>query len=281
MVFIGIKNYLAMADTKNQQVQTKRDLAYNRLRTKHQDKQFDDDEAVFGQMNDDYDEYEGQLAERDKTIDEMKKRENAIGEMFASDPRNANFFMNMRDGKDPAVELVRMFGDDIKAVLDDPARQEELAEANKDFAQRVAKNKEYEDAYQKNLSESLAYLDKLEQEGMSSDQIDAVMQLLLSIVSDGLQGKFTPESIEIAKKALNFDTAVKEAGEEGVIKGRNAKIEEKLRQGRKGDGHGPLGDEGAPSVEKPARKQNLGPLESYGDNMQDIWERGGEKRTKY
>ena len=269
-----------MAEIDNQQVKSKRDLAYDRLRAKHQDKQFEDDEAFFGQMNDDYDEYEGQLADRDKQISDYKQREDALGEMFANNPRSANFFLAMKDGKDPVVEFIRIFGDDVRAAIDDPDKQEEIAAANKDYAERIASQKNGEEEYKKNLDESLAYLDKIQAEGMSEEQIDACMKAILKVVAEGLQGKFTPETIDMFKKALNFDSAVKEAGEEGVIKGRNAKIEEKLRTSKKGDGHAPLGDEGS-VAERPAYKPNLGALEQYDDNLKDIWERGNIKRTKY
>ena len=45
-----------MAD--NKEVKSKRDLFSDRMKGKYPDKQFDDDEALFGQINDDYDDYD-------------------------------------------------------------------------------------------------------------------------------------------------------------------------------------------------------------------------------
>lgn len=50
-----------MAD--NKEVKSKRDLFSDRMKGKYPDKQFDDDEALFGQINDDYDDYDKRLGE--------------------------------------------------------------------------------------------------------------------------------------------------------------------------------------------------------------------------
>lgn len=42
----------------NEVVKSKRDLAMERIKAKYPDKSFDDDEAFFGQINDDYDDYD-------------------------------------------------------------------------------------------------------------------------------------------------------------------------------------------------------------------------------
>ena len=157
--------------------------------------------------------------------------------MFSSDPRSANFLMSWKDGKDPAVELVRQFGTDIADAINDPDRQEEIAKANQDFVERVAKAKELDDVYLQNLPESLNVISEYQQKnGLSDEQVDNVMDFILGIVRDAVMGKFTAETIGMAMKALNYDTAVEEANHEGEVRGKNTKIEEKLRKRQKGDG---------------------------------------------
>lgn len=187
--------------------------------------------------------------------------------------------MNWRDGEDPAVGLVRQFGTEIKEAIDDPERQEQIAAANKEYVERVAKEKEYEEMYTKNLDASLAYLDQLQREtGMTDEEIDKVMQFVVSIVRDGVLGKFSPETIEMARKALNHDADVTRANFEGEVKGRNEKIEEKLRKSKKGDGTAAL--DGKNGSARRTTVPNLGALSQYGDDNLTIWERGKEKRTK-
>lgn len=261
-----------MENTENKAVKTKRDLALDRLKAKFPDKEFADDEMIFGQINEDYEDY-------DKRLADYEEREGKLSKMFASDPRSAAMLMRMRDGEDPALYLIRQFGDEIKAVIDDPERQEEIAAANKEFVERVAKEQEYEKEYTANLEASLAYLEDLQgKTGMSDEEVDQTMEYLVTIVKDGVMGKFSPEAIELARKALHYDADVAQAAHEGEVKGRNEKIEEKLRKRGASDGTASL-DGKSVAARKPMQP-SMGALDKFNDNR-SIFERGGEKRTKY
>ena len=134
-----------MAKEDNQAIKSKRDSFSERLKSKYPDREFADDEALFGQINDDYDEYDSQLSG-------YKEREQKIADMFTSDPRSAHFVTTWRDGGDPVVEFVRRFGSDIKDRLDDPEWHDKLAAANKEFVERVAEEKELQAMYEKNIA---------------------------------------------------------------------------------------------------------------------------------
>lgn len=262
-----------MKEDENKPVKSKKDSFNERLRAKYPDSSFDQEEDFFGRVNDDYDEYE-------KQISEYKNHESELSKMFTSDPRSANFLTNWRKGQDPAVQLVRTFGKEIADAINDPERLDEIEEANSDFVKRVAQEKELEEKYKANLAESLQSLEKMQQEaGLSDEQIDAGMELLASISGDFIIGRITPETMKIIFNAINHDMDVASAGEEGEIRGRNAKIEEKLRKSKKGDGTASLdGRNGSPGPARP--KQGLGVLDGFDDNNKNIWERGGEKRRK-
>lgn len=257
----------------------KKDAVINRIRNKYPDKQYENDEAYFGQINDDYDEYDKKVGDLTAANEDYKKRESAFSDLFAKDPRSANYLMRWKDGEDPAIALVREYGDDVMEIIKDPARQEEVAAANKEFAARVAKEKELEGQYNDNLKQSIAMLDEFASQGMDDDQIDEIMKDYITLATDALQGKFTKEGFDMIRKAKNFDSAVANANEEGVVRGRNEKIEEKLAKPMKGDGHAPLGGETGMQADKAPRKP-LGALDGMGDNR-NIWQRGNEKRTKY
>ena len=256
---------------KNTEVKSNRDRYVERLRTKYPDKEFADDEALFGQINDDYDGY-------DKELSDYKEREKTLSDMFASNPRSAAFLTEWRKGEDPVVALVRKFGDDFKAALEDPEKQEALAAANKEFAERIAQEKEYEGEYQKNLNETLSTLETMQQEeGLTDEDIDSAMDFLVGIVRDGIMGKFTRESVAMALKAIRHDSDVEQADLEGEVRGRNTKIEEKLRKGSKNDGTANLGSKNGGGKGGSREMPDLGAIDqNYG--TQNIWERGGEKR---
>lgn len=222
-----------MADNNN--VKSRRDLHLERLRKKYPEKKFEDDEEIYGQISDDYDQYEQEL-------DGYRSREKSLSDMFAADPRSAQFLTDMHNGTDPVLGLVRNFGIEIKDILDDPEMQDKIAEANKDYVERVANSKKLDEEYEKNMDTTLETMRAYQQEkGLTDEQIDEIATLLLGVVRDGVMGKFSREMLEMASKALNYDADVAAAGEEGEVAGRNAKITEKLRKSNKGDGTAPLG----------------------------------------
>lgn len=217
-----------MAEIEN--VKSKRELLNERMKGKYPDMDFSDDEVLAGRINDDYDDYESQL-------NGYRDNEKKITDLFNADPRSASFMIGWSEGADPAVELVRQFGTDIKEAIDDPERQEAIAAANKEYLERVAKEKELEETYQANLAESLKNIDELQaKHGLTDEQVDEAMALVLQIANDAVVGKFTPETIEMAMKAINHDVDVDEAALEGEIRGKNTKIEETLKRNEAGDG---------------------------------------------
>lgn len=260
-----------MAETD--EVKSKRELTLERMQGKYPEEQFDDDEQLFGKINDEYDQYDQELAG-------YKEREGKFSDMFTKDPRSARLMMDWKDGVDPATNLIRLYGSEIIDAIDDPEKQEEIAAANKEYMERCAKEKEYEEEYSKNLEESLKTIGKIQQErGLSDEQIDAAMELLISISEDAMLGKFLPETIDMAMKALNYEDAVEQASAEGEVRGKNAKVEEKLRKSKKGDGTAQL--DGKNGGGRSRVMPDMGAIDRYGESAQNIFERGGEKRTPY
>lgn len=238
-----------MTDTP--QVNGRRAQHIERMRKRMPDKKFEDDEEIFGQISDDYDDYE-------KELEGYRGREKQLSDMFAADPRSAQFLTDMHRGEDPVVGLVRNFGLEIRDVLDDPEMQDKLAEANREFVERTARSKELEAEYEKNMEGTLETLRQFQSErGMSDEEIDGVVDFLLTIVRDGVMGKFSPETLDLACKAVNYDADVAAAGEEGEVAGRNAKITENLRKSAKGDGTAPLGGKNGEGPMRAARGQSM------------------------
>lgn len=89
---------------------SRRETALERLKARYPDKSFEDDESMYGQLLDDYDAGEQEL-------NGYKDREKAFSDLFTSDPRSAKFLTDWKNGKNPAVALVEMFGDDFVEEL--------------------------------------------------------------------------------------------------------------------------------------------------------------------
>lgn len=222
---------MAGNQTPNQPPKSRRDQFGERLKKKYPDREFADDEALFGQINDDYDGY-------DAEIGQYKERESRLTDLFSKDPRSAQFVTDMAKGNDPWLSVIERLGiDGVTDLINDPSKKEAYAEANKKYVERLAKEKSLEDEYQKNITESLQLLEQIQQEQQLGDEtIDAAMELLTKIAHEAVVGKFTAETINMALKAITHEADVENARTEGVAAGRNAKIDEKLRKPQAGDG---------------------------------------------
>jgi len=216
-----------MEATDNKPVKTGREMLLSRLQERYPDKEFADDEALFSQIGEDYDA-------SDAKMKEYQDREKSLSDMFSADPRSAAFLSKWLEGGDPVVEFVRRWG---REALEDPEKLDAITEANKEFLERTAKAKELDELYEQNLQESNALMDAIKAEGnVSEEQLDAALALLIGIANDGIVGKFTRESLEMALKAINHDEDVATANHEGLVQGKNTKVEEKLRKAKSGDG---------------------------------------------
>ena len=262
-------NCIIMETSVNQPIKTKRDLVVERMSAKHPDIDFSDDEVLHGQIVDDF-------AQGDDELAKYKEREKAFADMFTSDARAAQFMMDWKEGGDPILGIIRRYGVEIKDAIDDPELQEEIAEANKEHIERIAKEKEYEAMYKNNLEQTLTDLDAIQKEmGLTDEQAEGAIMYLQAIVSDGVLGKYTPENIKLALKAMNHDADVAQAAYEGEVKGRNTKIEEKLRMKKKNDGTATLdGKNGNAGAVR--SMPSLGALDKFADG-ESIWDRGKKR----
>lgn len=228
---------------ENNPIKSRRDQHLERLRTKYPEKKFEDDEEIFGQISDDYDSFEAENGA-------MKERERSLSNMFRENPQAAFILNDMREGKDPVMSLVRRLGMEVKDVMEDPSMQEKIEAANKEYLERVAKSKQLDEEYERNMERTLnkTLPEYQQQHGASDEEIDAIGAAWVQIIREGIMGILSPETITLIANALNHDTDVANAQEEGEITGRNAKIIEKMRNSRKGDGITNLqGRNGTPS----------------------------------
>lgn len=250
-------------DTKG--VKSKKDLMLDRMKGKYPDKNFEDEEVLYGQISDDFDHLDGEMSA-------LKEREKSFADLFTSDPRSATFLMNWKNGGNPLIELVRQYGTDgLRDMIDDPSKLDEVAEAQKEYLDRVARSATLEEEYKKNLAKSMEDIAAVEGDDA---EIDEAVTWLMNVGRDATMGIVNPDDVALAVKALTYDKGVEEAAHIGEVKGRNANIEEKLKAKAKGDGTARLDGKNKPAER---RIPNLGVLSNIGES---IWDRGDEKRGR-
>lgn len=209
---------------------TNRQRMLERYLKDHPDLNTEDDEALYGLANEDYDNLSSRL-------NDYKTNEERLAKLMSSDGRGAEFLLNWSLGKDPLVSMMELFGDELQEALEDPEKIPELAKANKAYHDRLAKSKELEEQYQKNMEANPAIIDEAKESlGLSDDQMSKVLDRLIGIAEDVISGKLTPENLELVAKGVTFDQSISEATHEGEVKGRNAQISERLKKRDMGDG---------------------------------------------
>lgn len=228
------------------------------MRTKYPEKKFEDEEELFGQIDDD-------LAASEEEIGKYKEREGKLAGIVGKDPRAAQFLSDMANGKDPWLAVLERLGiDGVSDLLNNPEKQEEYAEANRKYVERIAKEKSLGEEYETNFAESMKLLEQMQTErGLSDEQIDNAMDLVMKITNEAIMGKFTPETIDMALKAINHDAEVEAARAEGEVAGKNAKIDETLRKPKAGDGLPAMGG----ANNGPAHKRSKGSLVDYAESI--------------
>lgn len=224
-----------MKNAGNKQVMSRKDKMLERMRAKHPESNFEDEEILYGQISDDLDELDGELST-------LREREKSFVDMFTENPRSAEFLMAWKNGGDPMIELVRAYGTEgLKEMIDDPAKLDEVAEANKKYLERVAKSNALEEEYKANLAKSMEDIATIDGDDA---KIDEAVEWLMRIGRDASMGIVNPKDVKVAMKALAYDADVETAAIEGEVRGRNAKIDEKLRKVSSGDGIARLGGSG-------------------------------------
>ena len=123
-----------MENTEKQKDATNKEVFITRMKTKYPEDDFTDEEVLFGKANADYDENE-------KSLEQYRKDEKILSDLFTSDPRSAAFLSSWKSGEDPVVLMIERFGDDFRVALDDPEKAEKIKEAQKKYLDRIANEK--------------------------------------------------------------------------------------------------------------------------------------------
>jgi hypothetical protein len=261
--------------TDNKPVASRKQKVLDRLKGKRPDLDFNDEEALYGAIDDDYAESD----EYRKRQDESNKR---VTDWLDKDERNASMITGLMNGEDLLSVLIEEYGpDDLIDALNDPANLERIAEKKKAWQEKVDRNKKMDAEAEANLDESIDNLNAvLEEMGMSEDDGNEAFKLWCQVFQDGCVDKITPETWRIFLKGISYDTDVDDAATQGEVRGRNAKIKDlKGKTALQNDNMPPAlaGQGGTPDSQEEGTS-NLGAFSNVG--QPDVYQRGGFKKVK-
>lgn len=253
-----------------QTTKTKRDLALERLKSRHPENEYADDEAIYGAINDDYDADQ-------KELEGYKANEKTMSDMMGKNPKAASFLQGMMKGGNPWTEFVRNFGEEGIDYFTDPDNADEIGEAQAEYLKRVADESKLSDEFAKNMEASQSVFDQMDKE-FGEDVTNELVGKMMSVANDVIRGKFTKEALEMFRLAENHDQDVADAAHEGEVRGKNSKHVERLKLRKKDDGTANL--DSATAEAKPTDNQpDLGALGRMA-RKGNIWTRGNETRIR-
>lgn len=251
-----------MAQTDNQNAVSSRESLLARARERYPDRTFADlDAPAEGQegmsdLDDAINEMLEDYASRQKTYDENNSR---LTDLLMTDPSAAEFIQKWVDTGDPRTALVETFGDDLGISEEAQANFKSQLDS---WRERKAANDALESEAENNWQESLNTLEEWGNgKGLSLEQKRDVMLRLLAITFNGMENKYAAEDFDLAYNAINHDTDVAAAREEGEVAGRNARIAAARRDRNMAEAMPPAasGGQGASVAERRPRRESTSP----------------------
>lgn len=212
-----------MAQTDNDKKPTSRERLLARARERYADRTFADigaepQEGV-ADLDDAIEEMLEEYATRQSTYEDNNAR---LVELLNIDPAAAEFLQRWIETKEPRTALIEVFGDDLGLSQE---AQGKFAEQLEGWRQRKAENDALEKESTENWDASLAALEEWgNARQLSMEQKRDVMVKLLGIVANGMVNKYGAEDFDLAYNAINHDSDVAAARQEGEVTGRNERI---------------------------------------------------------
>ena len=172
------------------------------------------------------------LAEDEQTITNYQDKSQTLSRMLREDPQVGEFVSLWVETGDPRGALVQTFGDELEGISTEEGR-EKFQQQLTDWRARRDESRRIEEERDTKWQASLDALDKWgDANGLDNDQKAQIMAKLLDVAAGGLMNEFGDEDFEFARKGLNYDADVETARSEGVVAGRNEKIEaQRLERG--------------------------------------------------
>lgn len=196
----------------------------SRARERYPDRTFADLDATEPQegvanLDDAINEMLEDYASRQSAYDENN---NKLRDLLITDPSAAEFVQKWVETGDPRTALVETFGDELGMSEEGQAKFKDQLTG---WRERKAANDALEAEADANWNNSLQALEDWgNAKGLSLDQKRDVMLRLMAITFNGMENKYNTEDFDLALNAINHDTDVAAAREEGEVAGRNEQI---------------------------------------------------------
>ena len=210
-------------------VANSRQAFMERIKTRHPELDENDEEGFYSAVNADYDEDE----EGREVLKKYREEDSRLRDIFANDPRMANIFLGMSRGENVLEYLLDNFGQDFLDAINDPENdeaRERIAQKQREWLERQSQSRELEKKAADNLDKALDAFEAVAAE-MGADETaqEEAFKRFIDFQKRAIINDIDEEMWKLFFKGVNYDSDVEQAGLEGEVRGRNARIRERLR----------------------------------------------------
>lgn len=217
-----------MAKTDNQQVTDYRAELKARARSRYPDRNFDDKIGENGEVVESGESLEKAIYD---IFNEGDTNNREILDLLNQDPEARTVLSNFMQTKDMRRAIASTYGDNIGEVFNEENLNKNASDLD-GWRQRKAESDAMAAKADENWNNVLETIDKWGDEKGIDDQRKAdILARLMLITVAGQTNEYTIEDFEMVNKGLDYDGAVADARQEGLVTGRNEQINER-RQSR-------------------------------------------------
>lgn len=217
-----------MAKADNKQVKSGRERLLERAQARFPDRTFTRPEGQDGQdvQIADLDEAINEAMDADASqIAESTSKNEQLAKLLYGDPRAADFLNLWIETGDPRSALVEVFGDELAELATEEGRGKFQTQLES-YRERVRKSKELEDEEDRNWDGFLERLDNWGNErNLSNDDKAAIAVRLIDIKQKGNVNMYDEDDFNTVWRGIHYEGDVEAARNEGLIAGRNERIE--------------------------------------------------------
>ena len=211
-----------------------RDLYRERYSAAHPDLNLDDDEAFYGQANQNLDELEN-----------FRETNRKLGETFDRHPILAGLLTAASDGENPFTYLAEQIGPDmdIRELASNPEFSQKMSDALAKYQQTLSDGAAAQKEIGENFQKSMDALKQLQQErGMSDEETMALFKKMFgdadadgNVTDNGIFGNasmgIVPKEVwDAVLKAQNYDADIKAAGDKAAAQALNSRVQNGLKK---------------------------------------------------
>lgn len=199
-----------------------REVLYERIRTMRPDAKYDENEDEY------YSQASGILDDLEREGKQGKTLQEKLMRRFEEDPEEAQALLDYMDGMPLVAAIRKNKGDEALTMQEGMDGWEEYQQAGADRKKRFDDQRALLDEIRSNSELSEKDFDEFAAENnLNDEQKEAVRQLIQGDLENLSKGRITKEIYGRYRNALNHDSDVEGAHEQGRVEGKNEAIEAK------------------------------------------------------